>query len=337
MLEDKIVHQDLSTMSKYLQYWWNFVASFVPRKISPNMITLTGGFFMILSAFLSLLSISPWMSLIHALCIFIFQTLDAIDGIHARKHDLCSKLGNYIDHATDVFAIQIMFQVLFYCVGLDGHYLVITTLFINFNIFLAHWETANTGIFHFPNGFSITELQCLCIVGHLVLFFIPEFGMYELFYFNIAQLISIAIIFSDLIFLTIPLLKKVWKKRGPEAIKMLVPISIITFALFVWSIGNEIERFYFVIHLNLPYTVLISEFILGYLRLLDNSENLLVSIHVLFLVLIELFVPVPQQIIKYGAYIFLGLAIESYYDSIVKVANKYDVSILLNRNMKKEE
>jgi ethanolaminephosphotransferase len=83
-----------------------------PRWIAPNLITLIGLLFMISSyaimwyyaaTMLLLENVSPprWIYLWNAICIFIYQTLDNIDGKQARRTGSSSPLGLLFDHGCD--------------------------------------------------------------------------------------------------------------------------------------------------------------------------------------------------------------------------------------------
>lgn len=102
--------QDDSLLAYYvLQPYWNFVVKFVPSWVAPNLITLVG----LLSTFTSLLiassyskgslqvQLEPWMYASTGGTLFMYQTLDAIDGKHARNTGSSSPLGELFDHGCD--------------------------------------------------------------------------------------------------------------------------------------------------------------------------------------------------------------------------------------------
>lgn len=67
--------------------WWNYALEFVPLWMAPNLVTLTGcgallsGFFLILSYDLTMtVNLPYYYSLYAAFNMFIYQTLDAVDG-----------------------------------------------------------------------------------------------------------------------------------------------------------------------------------------------------------------------------------------------------------------
>lgn len=104
---------DNSISTKILNPFWNKVADLVPNYIAPNVISLAGLFCTLYSFY-----ITYWYSesqprltaLISSILIFSYQTLDAIDGKHARNIQNASPLGELFDHACD--SIGTLFIVL---------------------------------------------------------------------------------------------------------------------------------------------------------------------------------------------------------------------------------
>ncbi|KAK4263697.1 hypothetical protein QN277_029078 [Acacia crassicarpa] len=103
---------DHSYVAKYVlqPFWTRFVKVF-PLWMPPNMITLTGFMFLILSALLGYIY-SPhldsppprWVHLAHGLLLFLYQTFDAVDGKQARRTNSSSPLGELFDHGCDALA-----------------------------------------------------------------------------------------------------------------------------------------------------------------------------------------------------------------------------------------
>ncbi len=88
--------------------WWEFVVSFCPLFIAPNVITFAATTQFIACA-LFYASRCPdlvtcadsWVYYLMAVSIFIYQTLDAIDGKQARRTKQSSPLGQLFDHGND--------------------------------------------------------------------------------------------------------------------------------------------------------------------------------------------------------------------------------------------
>ena len=154
-LENMKNHKYQTTGYTYLDNkmnpFWEKCASFLPYAFTPNMVTVTGLFFQILSviiiSFYDLTFSRPVPTFIPILCgvnLFLAQTLDAIDGKHARKTKRSSPLGQLMDHGCDsmdnylytvvicqVFlfgesvnsiVVEILIQIPFYTYTLEEHY-----------------------------------------------------------------------------------------------------------------------------------------------------------------------------------------------------------------------
>ena len=74
----------------------------------PNLITLLG-YFAIVASFVVTYYYSPdyetglpeWVYLFNCLCVFFYQTMDALDGKQARRTGTSSPLGELFDHGCD--------------------------------------------------------------------------------------------------------------------------------------------------------------------------------------------------------------------------------------------
>ena len=103
---------DHSYVAKYvLQPFWTRFVHFFPLWMPPNMITLMGFMFLMLSAFLGYIyspqldSAPPrWVHFAHGLLLFLYQTFDAVDGKQARRTNSSSPLGELFDHGCDALA-----------------------------------------------------------------------------------------------------------------------------------------------------------------------------------------------------------------------------------------
>lgn len=101
----------------FLRRYWNWLIEFVPLNIAPNTITFIGFLF---EAFSFLLSVHltkglteplpAWAAITNAICLFIYQTLDNLDGRQARRTGMSSPLGQFFDHGCD--AITGVFELI---------------------------------------------------------------------------------------------------------------------------------------------------------------------------------------------------------------------------------
>ena len=95
---------DSSVTTKILTPFWNWLVTFVPANVAPNVLTLAA-FGCVLQAF--------WVVVVHgdefpkasaisaAILTYVYFTLDALDGKHARNTKNGSPLGELFDHGCD--------------------------------------------------------------------------------------------------------------------------------------------------------------------------------------------------------------------------------------------
>lgn len=96
-------------LDNLLTPFWNWAVTLLPLWMAPNLVTFIG---LVGTCIASLLvtNYSPgldgedvprWCSLLFAVALFLYQTLDAIDGKQARRTNSSSPLGQLFDHGCD--------------------------------------------------------------------------------------------------------------------------------------------------------------------------------------------------------------------------------------------
>ncbi|CAG0893323.1 unnamed protein product [Darwinula stevensoni] len=117
-----------SLLDPFLQPYWNWLVKQVPVWMAPNFITISGLLVNVVTS-LILFFYSPdgvhppprWACLLCAAGIFIYQSLDAIDGKQARRTGSSSPLGELFDHGCD--AISSVFISIAACIAVKlGEY-----------------------------------------------------------------------------------------------------------------------------------------------------------------------------------------------------------------------
>ncbi|GMT07200.1 hypothetical protein PENTCL1PPCAC_29374 [Pristionchus entomophagus] len=154
-----------------MKRFWESVVPLCPLWLAPNLITLIGliinlGTCLILSYFsYSAREPAPsWAYAVAALGLFLYQTLDAIDGKQARRTNSSSPLGELFDHGCD--AVSQVFVTLNICYALslgkvEGAVLAVNVLSVVI-FYCAHWSTYCTGQLRFAR-FDVTEAQMMVI------------------------------------------------------------------------------------------------------------------------------------------------------------------------------
>ncbi|XP_015181821.1 PREDICTED: cholinephosphotransferase 1 isoform X7 [Polistes dominula] len=180
-----------SLLDAFLQPWWDWLVSKVPLWLAPNLITVLGLIVNIVTT-LILVYYSPdakveaprWACFLCALGLFIYQSLDAIDGKQARRTGTSTPLGELFDHGCD--SISTVFVALSACIAVQLGYYPTWMFFQCFCamtlFYCAHWQTYVSGSLRFGKV-DVTEAQFTIIAIHLIsAIFGPRVWMMELPY-----------------------------------------------------------------------------------------------------------------------------------------------------------
>lgn len=180
-----------SLLDMYFQPWWNYLTKLLPLWLAPNVITLAGLIVNIVTSVV-LFWFSPdgksyvpwWASFLCALGIFIYQSLDAVDGKQARRTQTSSPLGELFDHGCD--SISTVFVAIAACISVNmGEYptWMFYQCFCAICLFYcAHWQTYVCGTLKFGK-IDVTEAQVTIICMHMgSCLFGVGFWQYKLFY-----------------------------------------------------------------------------------------------------------------------------------------------------------
>ncbi|XP_046816061.1 cholinephosphotransferase 1 isoform X1 [Vespa crabro] len=182
-----------SLLDAFLQPWWDWLVSKVPLWLAPNLITILGLIVNIVTT-LILVYYSPdakveaprWACFLCALGLFIYQSLDAIDGKQARRTGTSTPLGELFDHGCD--SISTVFVALSACIAVQLGYYPTWMFFQCFCamtlFYCAHWQTYVSGSLRFGKV-DVTEAQFTIIGIHLVsAIFGPKIWMMEIPYID---------------------------------------------------------------------------------------------------------------------------------------------------------
>ncbi|CAH8441370.1 unnamed protein product [Heterobilharzia americana] len=182
LLEHKYHCEGGSICDNLFTDFWQKSSLYVPVYVAPNTLTLLGLLANVFALCLLLIyGAGPFTSLVFAACVFVYQTLDALDGLHARRTGSCSQLGELFDHGCDALSTCILPICYFIVIGFNEwpilmfiQYFCIQTIF-----YLAHWRCYVTGVLAFDRSHSR-----YCIFGdiiHFRVFFLEskrsDFGM----------------------------------------------------------------------------------------------------------------------------------------------------------------
>ncbi|KNC84351.1 hypothetical protein SARC_03431 [Sphaeroforma arctica JP610] len=182
--------QDGSYLNKYVMNpYWNTVVSYVPTWVAPNVLTLLGLSSIILSTGVlmyycpTLSGEAPrWVYFLCAICLHVYQTLDAIDGKQAKRTNTGSVIGELMDHGCDSITtiLTLMGTVAAIDLGADfGSFRLIMATLVGF--YLAHWNCYVTGGLEF-GIVDVTEAQMQMMLVHILTgFFGPDVWKTQVF------------------------------------------------------------------------------------------------------------------------------------------------------------
>jgi phosphatidylglycerophosphate synthase len=158
-----------SWMDNFLNPFWTWIVSYVPASVMPNTLTFVGLVCQCVSCVLAV-RYSPdmeaditerWVFYAIFLLQFTYETLDAIDGKHARNTGNGSPLGQLFDHGCD--SVGAVFVTLCVIVTIrlgSGGWGILVLFLAQFTFFLSQWAEHHTHTVRTYVGYiGVTEAQ----------------------------------------------------------------------------------------------------------------------------------------------------------------------------------
>ncbi|PVD33414.1 hypothetical protein C0Q70_04670 [Pomacea canaliculata] len=156
-----------SLLEPFLQPFWRWLVEQIPLWVAPNLLTIAGLVVNIVSTLIIIYyspdaksEVSWWPFAGAALGLFIYQSLDAIDGKQARRTNSSSSLGELFDHGCD--SVSMVFVTLGATVALnlgkETNWMMFENLMGYFLFYCAHWQTYVSGTLRFYK-LDVTEGQ----------------------------------------------------------------------------------------------------------------------------------------------------------------------------------
>lgn len=234
---------------------WEPLAYFLPAWLAPNLVSVLGlvcmvASYLVMVPFDSTFSkqIPSYVLYLSAFLIFGYQTLDAVDGKHARNIGASSPLGMLIDHGCDALSSTLIILALSQAAGL-GVSLSVYLIFLGvyWSFYLAQWEEYHTHFCrtHFMN-IGVTEGQWLNVIviacsGLLGkdIYKLEVLGVQLEYCLVIPSLLTGVMISGKMLYSTFSTTKEPLNAAG-----RLIPLVLITVSLSLWFIpmGTETEK-----------------------------------------------------------------------------------------------
>eukprot|EP01134_Creolimax_fragrantissima_P002226 CFRG2226T1 len=231
--------------------WWTPVVELVPLSVAPNMITLFGLAWVIISFFVltyflpKLEGEAPWWAYLFAgLCLFFYQTLDAIDGKQARRTGSSSPLGQLFDHGCDSVSTTFLTLATAASCNLGSSWLTIALMYsVMIPFFLAQWQEYHTHIMSTNIGvIGVTEGQMASILVHIVAAVLGPQSLYTPIIFGIGLLpIGLYANFAVNVALSAAPMYTVFTKAkdAGRAFLELVPLMMLVAFGFFWALDES--------------------------------------------------------------------------------------------------
>ncbi|KAJ9125085.1 hypothetical protein QFC22_000038 [Naganishia vaughanmartiniae] len=166
---------DKSILSKtILTPYWNNLVKLFPRYIAPNTITLMG-LTMIFINIVTLLWFDPkydghalpsWVYWSFSIGLFIYQSMDAIDGKQARRTGMAGPLGEMFDHGCDAINVTLEVILAQAAFGYTRSWWTIASQAAAIsNFYLSTWEEYHTGSLYL-SAFSgpVEGILLICVM-----------------------------------------------------------------------------------------------------------------------------------------------------------------------------
>ncbi|KAI5095429.1 choline/ethanolamine phosphotransferase 1a, partial [Silurus meridionalis] len=174
--EHRYSSEGKSLLEPLMQPFWCWLVERVPLWVAPNLITIIG-LVLNITTTLILTYYCPtateqaprWVYLACAFGLFIYQSLDAIDGKQARRTNSSTPLGELFDHGCD--SLSTVFVILGTCIavqmGTNPDWMFFCCFVGVFMFYCAHWQTYVSGTLRF-GIIDVTEVQIFIITVYLL-------------------------------------------------------------------------------------------------------------------------------------------------------------------------
>jgi ethanolaminephosphotransferase len=171
---------DKSLISRYiLKHYWNAFVELLPLWLAPNMVTLLGFVFVVVNvAFIELFMpdlVGPgpsWLYYSFAFGVWMYSTLDNVDGKQARRTGTSSGLGELFDHGIDSLNCTLASLLETAAMGLGASKMgAFTALVPCLPMFFSTWETYHThtlylGYFNGPTEGLLIAIGIMIASGY---------------------------------------------------------------------------------------------------------------------------------------------------------------------------
>lgn len=377
----KYQSEDHSILSNaFLKNFWRKVAVIFPISMAPNLVTLSGLGFILINVITVLYydaglnqETPRWTYYSYALGMFLYQTFDACDGMHARRTGQSGPLGELFDHCIDSINTTLSLLLYISTTGIGYSYMFIFAQFsVLCNFYLSTWEEYHThklflsefcgpveGIIMLCVLYVLTGMFGPQLIWHTVLFKIPYGG--KMINFETTHLMnsfsSLALLLN--IFAATKNVADYYKEHArshpdekekvetkiSEAINGLVPFFLFFASVFVLVLVNEkFITLPLILTIGLSMAFVVGRIIVAHLTLQDfpiyNVAMYIPSLQLVsYIIMTKIFGCLEEDVIFALVWVGLGLALGIHgmfiNDIIYEFTTYLDVYALTIKHPKK--
>lgn len=174
--EHKYSSSGNTLLDPLMQHFWKWLVEQIPTTWAPNSITLTGLVANIVSTIFLMLycpqgfgDAPSWCFILCAVGLFVYQSLDAIDGKQARRTSSSTPLGELFDHGCDAMSMVLIVvgAGISSQLGDSPYVFMVISLVAATFFYLAQWRTYTTRKMHF-GIIDVTEGQWIVMCLYVI-------------------------------------------------------------------------------------------------------------------------------------------------------------------------
>ncbi len=212
----------------YRWLFWRWMVVLIPRWVSPNALTLVGLAASVAAVGAALGGVAGyrWMYLASGALLFVYVTLDNLDGAHARRTGQSSRLGELLDHGLDGLASGSMFLIGAIVLHLDPLFTVILLVSGTGAFVLTLWEQYRTNVLIIPQMSGTEGVTMVAFLNTLAFVYDdPPWMHLDVTEWSFSTGILVFVLLTALANLIPPILRA--RKAGARASEAIPPLALL--------------------------------------------------------------------------------------------------------------
>lgn len=157
----------------YRKALWNRMVPHIPRRITPNQLTLMGQACALGAAACSAVASHGgpgWLLVLSSFLLLAYLTFDNLDGAHARRTGQTSHLGEFLDHGLDGLASTAVLLIMCIILQITGVMFAAICSLAAIGFAFLFWEQFRTGLLVIPRVSSTEGVTLLMVIQIIMAF-----------------------------------------------------------------------------------------------------------------------------------------------------------------------